>query len=87
MLDEEELVSPSKRKKKQADEISNADSTSTESTSKFEDDESEASTAAMSVVEDDGLPHPRVSYPTPSHNLPSPHPNQFSYETARSTKS
>ena len=60
MLDEEQLVSPSKRKKKQTDEVSIPDSATTESTA-FEDDESEASTAATSVVEDDGLPHPRVS--------------------------
>jgi hypothetical protein len=51
----------SKRKKKQADEVSNADTESTEpSVASTEDDESEADTAATSVV-DDGLPHPRVS--------------------------
>ena len=60
---EEQLVSPSKRKKKQADEISNPDSETTEWSAKFEDDDSETSTAATSVVEDDGLPHPRVSHP------------------------
>ena len=68
---EEQLVSPSKRKKKQGDEISIADSDTTEWSSKFEDDDSETSTAATSVVEDDGLPHPRVCHPTP------PNPNQL----------
>ncbi|RYO88218.1 hypothetical protein DL766_009295 [Monosporascus sp. MC13-8B] len=57
MLDES-LVSPSHRKKKQVDEVSVADSATTESTMKSEE-ETEANTAATSVVEDDGLPHPR----------------------------
>lgn len=51
-------MSPSKRKKKQVDEISLADTASTVDSS-IGDDESEADTAATSVA-DDGLPHPRV---------------------------
>lgn len=58
---DEEMVSPSKRKK-QADEISNADSSTTEPTATSEDSESEASTAGTEVTEDDGLPHPRVCF-------------------------
>ncbi|RYP11442.1 hypothetical protein DL764_000096 [Monosporascus ibericus] len=58
-MPDEPSVSPSYRKKKQADEASVADSTTTESTMKSEEEETEASTAATSVVEDDGLPHPR----------------------------
>ena len=57
-----EILSPSKRKKKQLDEASTADTESTEATlaaSEADDAESEADTAAASVV-DDGLPHPRV---------------------------
>ncbi|KAI5866955.1 galactose oxidase [Durotheca rogersii] len=46
------LLSPSKRRKKQADEVSVADSVST-----MDSDQSEAETAATTV--DDGLPHPR----------------------------
>lgn len=61
MLDEA-LASSSKRKKKQADEVSIADSAMTESTAKSEDEWSEASTAATEVSEDDGLPHPRVCF-------------------------
>ncbi|KAI0175895.1 galactose oxidase [Hypoxylon sp. FL1284] len=55
MPDEEPevLLSPSKRKKKQVDEVSLADTDSSTG-----DDVSEADTAATSVV-DDGLPHPR----------------------------
>ncbi|KAI4865780.1 galactose oxidase [Hypoxylon rubiginosum] len=53
----EGLMSPSKRKKKQVDEISLADTASTVDSS-IGDDESEADTAATSVA-DDGLPHPR----------------------------
>lgn len=56
----EALVSPSKRKKKQIDEVSVADTTTTAESSTF-DTESEADTAATTV--DDGLPHPRVCYP------------------------
>lgn len=60
MPDEESeaLMSPSKRKKKQADELSAADTASTADSSIW-DDESEADTVATAV--DDGLPHPRVS--------------------------
>ncbi|OTA99574.1 hypothetical protein M426DRAFT_325043 [Hypoxylon sp. CI-4A] len=60
MLDEEpeSLISPSKRKKKQADDVSIADTESTTYTaSTIGDDESEADTVASTV--DDGLPHPR----------------------------
>ncbi|KAI0843141.1 galactose oxidase [Hypoxylon sp. FL0890] len=52
----ETLISPSKRKKKQADEASMADTASTAGSS-VGDEESEADTTAISV--DDGLPHPR----------------------------
>lgn len=53
------VVSPSKRKKKQADEVSSIDTASiADSSSIYDDDVSEADTAATSV--DDGLPHPRV---------------------------
>ncbi|KAI1461974.1 galactose oxidase [Annulohypoxylon moriforme] len=52
----EALVSPSKRKKKQIDEVSVADTTTTEESSTA-DTESEADTVATTV--DDGLPHPR----------------------------
>lgn len=55
----EMLVSPSKRNKKQADEVSNVDTASIAESSSIDDDVSEADTAATSV--DDGLPHPRVS--------------------------
>ncbi|KAB5580024.1 hypothetical protein GE09DRAFT_950669 [Coniochaeta sp. 2T2.1] len=49
----------SKRKKKQADEVSNPDTESpAPSVATSEEDESETDTAATSVV-DDGLPHPR----------------------------
>jgi hypothetical protein len=50
---------PSKRKKKQVDEISNPDSEATEASmpSSSIDDETETDTVASSV--DDGLPHPR----------------------------
>ncbi|KAI1166942.1 galactose oxidase [Nemania serpens] len=52
------LVSPSKRKKKQADEVSSMDTASIADSSSIDDDDvSEADTAATSV--DDGLPHPR----------------------------
>ena len=77
---EEQLVSPSKRKKKQGDEISIADSDTTEWSSKFEDDDSETSTAATSVVEDDGLPHPRVCHPT------QPNPTSYVVDKQRSLK-
>ncbi|OTB13906.1 hypothetical protein K445DRAFT_319439 [Daldinia sp. EC12] len=50
------LVSPSKRKKKQLDEVSMADTASTAGSS-ISDDVSEADTTATTV--DDGLPHPR----------------------------
>ncbi|KAI0136061.1 galactose oxidase [Hypoxylon sp. NC0597] len=53
--DPEALISPSKRKKKQVDEVSMADTAST--TGSIGDDESEADTVATTV--DDGLPHPR----------------------------
>lgn len=56
-----QLFSPSKRKKKQADEASAAGTESTEATlvaSEADDAETEADTGAASV--DDGLPHPRV---------------------------
>ncbi|KAI1635582.1 WLM domain-containing protein [Biscogniauxia mediterranea] len=53
----EALLSPSKRKNKQVDEISVADTASTMGSTTFADDESEAGTIATSV--DDGLPHPR----------------------------
>ncbi|KAI1142990.1 galactose oxidase [Hypoxylon sp. FL0543] len=57
-IDEEPdaLISPSKRKKKQMDEVSMADTASSAGSS-FGDDVSEADTTATSV--DDGLPHPR----------------------------
>ncbi|KAI0890426.1 galactose oxidase [Annulohypoxylon maeteangense] len=58
-MDYEELetpVSPSKRKKKQIDEVSIADTISTAESSTW-DAESEADTVATTV--DDGLPHPR----------------------------
>ncbi|KAH8905303.1 galactose oxidase [Coniochaeta sp. PMI_546] len=62
MVDEEDSKkkhAPSKRKKQQADEVSNADTESAESSvASTEDDETETDTAATSVV-DDGLPHPR----------------------------
>ncbi|OTA69403.1 kelch repeats protein [Hypoxylon sp. EC38] len=51
----EALISPSKRKKKQVDEVSMADTASTAGS--IGDDESEADTVATTV--DDGLPHPR----------------------------
>ncbi|KAI0600915.1 WLM domain-containing protein [Biscogniauxia sp. FL1348] len=53
----EALLSPSKRKKKQVDEVSVADTASSMGSASFADDESEADTTATSV--DDGLPHPR----------------------------
>jgi hypothetical protein len=56
MPDEQQLLSPSKRKKKQADELSNAESDTTPSTTSEEDTETD--TTATTV--DDGLPHPRV---------------------------
>ncbi len=59
MMSDDLLVSPSRRKKKQADEISIADSTTTQLTFVSEDG-SEASTAGTELTEDDGLPHPRV---------------------------
>ncbi|KAI1083038.1 galactose oxidase [Whalleya microplaca] len=52
----ESLVSPSKRKKKQADEISIADTESTVDT--LASDDTETDTVATFVI-DDGLPHPR----------------------------
>ncbi|KAI0447716.1 WLM domain-containing protein [Xylaria telfairii] len=52
----EHLVSPTKRKTKQVEEISDVDTASTADSSSV-DDVSEADTAATSV--DDGLPHPR----------------------------
>ncbi|CAJ2501531.1 Uu.00g043840.m01.CDS01 [Anthostomella pinea] len=55
--DPEGLLSPSKRKKKQADEASTAGSESTAASTTSGEDESEADTVASSV--DDGLPHPR----------------------------
>jgi hypothetical protein len=59
----------SKRKKKQGDEVSTDDAESTEpSVASTEDDESEADTAATSVV-DDGLPHPRVILTTDSRPI------------------
>jgi hypothetical protein len=62
MPDEKQLLSPSKRKKKQADETSVAESESSTTTS---EEDTEADTTATSV--DDGLPHPRVSScPLPS---------------------
>ncbi|KAK6071174.1 Kelch repeat-containing protein 3 [Seiridium cupressi] len=56
MADEEQIRSPSKRKKKQVDEELNADTASTID-STFTEEESEADTTATPV--DDGLPHPR----------------------------
>ncbi|KAI8965796.1 galactose oxidase [Daldinia sp. FL1419] len=58
MFDEEPeaLISPSKRKTKQIDEVSIADTESTVGSSIW-DDTSEAGTVATTV--DDGLPHPR----------------------------
>ncbi|KAI1815371.1 galactose oxidase [Poronia punctata] len=56
---QEKLVSPSKRKNKQIDDLASIDSASTAPSSEFGDDDSEADTVATSVVEDDGLPHPR----------------------------
>lgn len=60
--DAKKVLSPSKRKKKQVDDVSIADSETTESTlvASTEDEETETDTVATSV--DDGLPHPRV-YP------------------------
>lgn len=55
----EALASPSKRKKKQVDEVSMADTASTAGSS-IGDDVSEADTVATTV--DDGLPHPRVCF-------------------------
>ncbi|KAH9909045.1 galactose oxidase [Xylariomycetidae sp. FL2044] len=58
MADEEpDVLVTSKRKKKQADEVSNADSASTAESAASGEEESEADTTATSV--DDGLPHPR----------------------------
>ncbi|KAL7628874.1 Kelch repeat-containing protein 3 [Parahypoxylon ruwenzoriense] len=59
MVEEEPeiLLSPSKRKKKQLDEVSMDDSASTVGSLVSWDDESEADTVATTV--DDGLPHPR----------------------------
>ena len=63
MADEEpkgDLFTPSKRKKKQsADEVSNADSASTEPSTVPSEEDEETESAATPV--DDGLPHPRVS--------------------------
>ncbi|TRX90152.1 hypothetical protein FHL15_008880 [Xylaria flabelliformis] len=53
----EKLMSPSKRKKRQAEEIENTDTASIADSSSTDDDVSEVDTAATSV--DDGLPHPR----------------------------
>ncbi|KAI1425443.1 galactose oxidase [Xylaria sp. FL1777] len=53
----ERLVSPSKRKNKQAEDITNIDTASVADSTSMDDDVSEADTAATSV--DDGLPHPR----------------------------
>ncbi|KAI0966834.1 WLM domain-containing protein [Xylaria arbuscula] len=53
----ERLVSPSKRKNKQAEEIASIDTASVADSTSTGDDVSEADTAATSV--DDGLPHPR----------------------------
>ena len=65
MMDEEpkgDLFTPSKRKKKQgADEVSNADSASTEPSTVPSEEDEETESAATPV--DDGLPHPRVSCP------------------------
>lgn len=65
MADEEpkgDLFTPSKRKKKQgADEVSNADSASTEPSTVPSEEDEETESAATPV--DDGLPHPRVSSP------------------------
>ncbi|KAI1357054.1 WLM domain-containing protein [Xylaria sp. FL0043] len=53
----EKLVSPSKRKNKQAEEIESIDTASVAESSSTDEDMSEADTTATSV--DDGLPHPR----------------------------
>jgi hypothetical protein len=56
LMPDEELVSPSKRKKKQVDEESTADSEATASTPATEE---ETDTDAAATPVDDGLPHPR----------------------------
>ncbi|KAI0426195.1 WLM domain-containing protein [Xylaria sp. FL1042] len=56
-VEPERLVSPSKRKNKQAEEIASIDTASVADSLSTDDDVSEADTAATSV--DDGLPHPR----------------------------
>ncbi|KAI1122594.1 WLM domain-containing protein [Nemania abortiva] len=56
-MEREKLVSPSKRKKKQSDEVASMDTASIAESSTTDDDVSEADTTATSV--DDGLPHPR----------------------------
>ncbi|KAI1156079.1 galactose oxidase [Nemania diffusa] len=53
----EKLVSPSRRKNKQLDEVASIDTASIADSSSTDDDVSEADTTATSV--DDGLPHPR----------------------------
>ncbi len=60
MADETQKFTPSSRKKKkQADEVSNADSESSTSITP-EDDDMDTEAVASSI--DDGLPHPRVSF-------------------------
>jgi hypothetical protein len=63
MEDEEpkaRMFTESKRKKKQADEVSNADTASTAPSLTPSEEEEETETVASTV--DDGLPHPRVSF-------------------------
>ena len=67
------MFTPSKRKKKPAEEAPVAESEAPPTT--LEEDETEADTAAAPV--DDGLPHPRVYFPIPipvSFPFPFPSP-------------